>query len=325
MKTRFFLYVLIVVGTLAVALPSGAHAPSGAIFTTLVDGSEVNFNQFPSKDAVYLDGGPGPGAPASAAGLDEGTYVFQVTDPSGRTLLSTDPAGCRQFEVDGSGLITGVVSFDTCEHLTGTDIDQGATTVQLFPYDDTPNPGGVYKAWVVRVDDFLDGCAELGVADGLGVVDCGRNAGNSHGFVPAHSKTDNFKVKDDPVVEIDTRFFDDRDGDGHKDQDEDWIDNLQVTWNDTLGASNKKWSYWKPSLSVFHEAHVEGVEKGAHKIMIPDQDGCNVGMIHAGSSWGGTDGEHMEELGPQTVVVNIKPNYGKKGDYTYWIDVACMP
>src|SRR5215211_2416160 len=76
-----------------------AHAPSGAIFTTVADGSEVNFNIYPSKDAVYLDGGPGPGAPQTAAGLDDGVYVFQVTDPSGKTLLSQDTARKRQFTV----------------------------------------------------------------------------------------------------------------------------------------------------------------------------------------------------------------------------------
>ena len=84
-----------------------ARAPSGAIFTTLADGSEVNYNIYQSKEDVYLDGGPGPGAPQTAAGLDDGTYVFQVTDPSGKTLLSTDPAGCRQFTVSG-GIITGM-------------------------------------------------------------------------------------------------------------------------------------------------------------------------------------------------------------------------
>lgn len=77
------------------------QAPSGAIFTTVSDGSEVNCN-YPSKDSVYLDGGPGPGAPQHAAGLDDGTYVFQVTDPSGRVLLSIDPAGCRRFVVTGA-------------------------------------------------------------------------------------------------------------------------------------------------------------------------------------------------------------------------------
>src|SRR5438876_6758654 len=106
-----------------------AHAPSGAIFTTVVDGTEVNYNIYQSKEDVYLDGGPGPGAPQTAAGLDDGTYVFQVTDPSGKTLLSTDPAGCRLFTVS-AGIITSVVPAGGCEHITGTDIDYGAKTVQ---------------------------------------------------------------------------------------------------------------------------------------------------------------------------------------------------
>src|SRR5437899_3139516 len=88
-------------GAMTVALALGCFTASasaaqisGAIFTTLSDGSEVNANIYSSKLEVYLDGGPGPGAPAQAASLPDGTYVFQVTDPSGKTLLSTDPAGC---------------------------------------------------------------------------------------------------------------------------------------------------------------------------------------------------------------------------------------
>src|SRR3954470_13031 len=84
-----------------------ASAPSGAIFTTLADGSEVNYNIYAAKEDVYLDGGPGPGAPQTAAGLDDGVYVFQVTQPSGKTLLSQDAAQCREFTVAG-GIITGV-------------------------------------------------------------------------------------------------------------------------------------------------------------------------------------------------------------------------
>src|SRR4051794_37971734 len=79
--------------------PLAASAPSGAIFTTVADGSEVNYNIYQAKEDVYLDGGPGPGAPQGAAGLDDGTYVFQVTDPSGKTLLSTDAAKCRQIVI----------------------------------------------------------------------------------------------------------------------------------------------------------------------------------------------------------------------------------
>src|SRR5687767_2972027 len=175
--------------TLGLASMVGAHAPSGAIFTTVKDGSEVNYNHFPSKEAVYLDGGPGPGAPQNAAGLDDGTYVFQVTDPSGKVLLSTDLARCRQFLVS-AGIITAVV-VTGCQHATGNDIDHPpARTVQLIPYKDTPNNGGVYKVWVTRVEDFLLGCQELGKPDGAGLelIDCGaKTQGNAHGFIPSHS------------------------------------------------------------------------------------------------------------------------------------------
>src|SRR3989442_4728211 len=133
MKPDFFKYAcglgLAVVVLLGCSIPVHAQL-SGAIFTTLPDGSAVNFNIYASKDAVYLDGGPPPGAPQTAAGLPDGTYVFQVTDPSGKTLLSQDIANCRQFTV-ANGIITGVVNADACTHLTGVDIDHNALTLQL--------------------------------------------------------------------------------------------------------------------------------------------------------------------------------------------------
>lgn len=302
--TRKQTLVAAAVGMLSLGLMSLAAAAglSGAIFTTLVDGSEVNFNQYPNKEAVYLDGGPGPGAPQTAAGLPDGRYVFQVTDPSGKTLLSTDAARCRQFDVL-NGIITNVVAQpDNCQHQTGTDIDHGATTVQLFPYNDTPNPGGVYKVWVERVENFVAACAQLGVPNGLDVVDAGRASGNQHGFIPAYSKTDNFKVRRVPIVEIDTRFFDNTTGAQ--------LDGLMVTWLDTNGGSNRKWSYWAPELQVFHEAHVEGVEAGVHNIVITNQPGYTIKSVVL------PDGS--VKLGPQTVPVHI-PNTNK--DLTVFIDV----
>jgi hypothetical protein len=291
--------------TVLAALPAVASAaPSGAIFTTLPDGSEVNFNHFDSKEDVYLDGGPGPGAPQTAAGLDDGTYVFQVTSPSGKVLLSTDPAACRRFTV-ANGIITGVVASGGCEHVTGTDIDHGATTVQLMPYLDTPNNGGVYKAWVTLVEDFLAGCAALGVPNGLAVVDCGNTPGNRHGFVPADSKTDNFKVDEEVVIEIDTRFH------VHDHLTAALLDGRGVTWTDPLGASNNKWSYYAPWLNVFHEAHVEAVENGTHKIKIDHQPGCQVAhVVHDG----------VEVDGPTTVSVTIR---NQARDQTVFIDVYC--
>src|SRR5882672_12682307 len=84
----------------------------GAIFTTFSDGTRVNANIYPAKcgpTGVWVDGGPGPNAPQGAAGLPDGDYYFQVTDPSGKTLLSTDPQQNRRFTVTG-GIITARVA-----------------------------------------------------------------------------------------------------------------------------------------------------------------------------------------------------------------------
>jgi len=282
------------VGALVLAsvfLVPSAHAQlSGAIFTTLSDGSEVNFNIYANQADVYLDGGPGPGAPQEAAGLPDGTYVFMVTDPSGKVLLSTDNAECRRFVVTG-GVITSVVTTGGCEHATGFDVDHGAATVQLIPYNDTPNPGGEYKVWVTPAEQYL--CS-------LVVVDCGEG---THGFDPRWSKTDNFKVKVTPIIEIDTSFF----SNGK------YIDGPGITWIDTHGASNRKWSYYRPDLFVFHEAHVEAPEAGVHKIVIEPQPLCPViGDVYL-------QGKRLGR-GPQTVKVRISPNYRKALSVFVFVD-----
>jgi hypothetical protein len=292
--------------SLFVASAARAHAPSGAIFTTVKDGSEVNFNHYAAKEDVYLDGGPGPGAPQTAAGLDDGTYVFQVTDPSGKKLLSTDPPKNRRFTV-ANGIITALVPSGDATltpHNTGLDVDHGALTVQLMPYLDTPNNGGVYKAWVTFEEDYKAGARALGVPAGqeLEVVDAGYQGGNCHGFVPAHSKTDNFKVKAKAIVEIDTRFRDNATGQ--------IIDGLGVTWYDTLGASNKKYSYYAPQLQVYHEAHVEATEVGTHMILVDNGPGHTVTKIRC------PDGTVID--GPGVVKVNIRND---NRDLTIFIDV----
>jgi cysteine-rich repeat protein len=142
----------------------------GAIFTTLLDGSAVNHNIYTAKIDVYLDGGPSDGSPSAAAALAEGDYYFQVTDPSGQVLLSTDAIECRRFHVGDDGVIDAVIG--SCAHATGVDQDHGGLTVQLMPYADTPNPGGVYKVWATPVGAYVGG------------------------FVPSSSKLDVFKVGD---------------------------------------------------------------------------------------------------------------------------------
>ena len=180
--SRVAMGVLLLAGP---ALAMGLFNPlPGAIFTTLPDGSRVNANIYESKDDVYLDGGPGPNAPQTAAGLPDGDYYFQVTDPSGKVLLSEDIVARRQFRVTG-GIISGLSGAG--DHVTGIDVDHGAITVQLMPYLDTPNNGGVYKVWVTPVADFT--------GDPNQVDNVGWSGGNAHGFIPSCSKVDTFKVR----------------------------------------------------------------------------------------------------------------------------------
>jgi hypothetical protein len=151
---------------------SGSGPLTGAIYTTKGDGSLVNGNVYDSKEEVYLNGGPPPNAPCSAAGLPDGEYYFQVTDPSGTVLLSSDSIDERKVRVSG-GVFTQYLG---TTHAVGTGRCPGAISVALFPYADTPNPGGEYKVWLTRVEDY---------DPTQGVF----------GFLPAKSKTDNFKVR----------------------------------------------------------------------------------------------------------------------------------
>ncbi len=171
-------------------IDSTEQSVSGATFTTTVDGTVVNENvHYNSKRDVYLNGGP------ASAGLEPGNYYFQVTDPSGKVLLSSDEIECREFTVGANGQINAVLG-GACAHNTGND-SKGGLTVQLYPFDDTPNNGGVYKLWITRVDDFEEG-------------------GKNFGFVHADTKTDNFKVRE-RNCEIKVCKVEDKNGNGRWD------------------------------------------------------------------------------------------------------------
>jgi hypothetical protein len=145
---------------------------AGAIFTTDSTCEITNENvHYEDKCDVYLNGGPDrPGS----AGLPDGTYYFQITDPSGATLLAgPEPTG-------------GVP--DTSEKVIVVEGGEFTECIQLCPYLTTPNPGGEYKVWVTPTDAFNEDWQTSPAS------------GESFGFEPCESKTDNFKV-DEEVVE----------------------------------------------------------------------------------------------------------------------------
>jgi hypothetical protein len=188
-KKRFAAGLAVLALSIITGDATGAQAPlTGAIFTTDKNSSFVNANVYDDLGAVYLNGGPRPNAPCTASGLPNGAYYFQVTDPSGKVLLSTDDVENRKVQVS-EGVITEYLGSLEPPHLTGLGKCPGSISVGLFPYAKTPNAGGEYKVWMTPAEEHVP-----------------DDPSSSFGFLPHRSKTDNFKVSDS-------------DGDGIPDED----------------------------------------------------------------------------------------------------------
>jgi hypothetical protein len=148
-RRNYLVLVVAAVIALITRVESGSDAQnlSGAIFTTNVE-HFVNANLYDFKTDVYLNGGPRPNAPCTAAGLPNGIYYFQVTDPSGGTPLHdlSDPITDRQVKVAG-GVIIEYLGTNT-DRFTGMQPGKcpNSIIVPLFPFADSPNQGGEYKA-----------------------------------------------------------------------------------------------------------------------------------------------------------------------------------
>jgi hypothetical protein len=182
---------------LSVCFASPASAAlKGAIFTTDTDGN-VNVNQYENKADVYLNGGP-TNDNCDAAALPDDTYVFQVTNPSGSVVLSSDTIDHREFTVVGG------VAQTANDHLVDVvDPPCAGIRVQLAPFDDTPNNGGVYKAWVTPKSAYI---------------------ANGNTFKNSDSKTDNFHIKlpaqEEEKADLNVYKFYDANANGEWDQDE---------------------------------------------------------------------------------------------------------
>jgi hypothetical protein len=127
---------------------------SGAVFTTNVACSGTDLNIYSNKADVYANGGP---AHPGAAGLPDGAYYVQVTDPSGATVLGKT--------LTASVTVSGG-AFVQCYQLTAI-LSSASSGFTALGYDDTPNGGGEYKLWVSQDPTFTN----------------------------SSTKTDNFKVK----------------------------------------------------------------------------------------------------------------------------------
>lgn len=263
--------------------PANAEAINGAIYTSLADGSSVNANLYDLKTDVYLNGGPNNPPGCNGGDLDDDDYFFQVTDPSGAQLLSTDGIENRKLRV-----IDGVIAQNLGTHLNGAIGPCGSLAIQLMPYLDTPNGGGVYKVWITRVDDFYAECGAM--------VDCGLD-----GFVGGNIKTDNFKVRMDlpPPPELGTvqaiKFYD-ANANGLWDGGEPTLEG----WMMTLESMNQ----------LVSSTQFTGMDGSTTWLdLMPDNDySVTEGMpiegnwVHSATIFDGHDGSPINPAAPLTVV-----------------------
>jgi hypothetical protein len=190
MKTKLALCIITLAGCFLCGNIFAAPPLPGAIFTTDGTCTGVNVNIYGSKADVYLNGGP---SHPGAASLPDGSYYVRVTNPGGDVLLGTSVGSGNETPFVVSGGVANCIQLSAVL-IKGSDATPG--------YDDTTNQGGEYKVWVSTVNTFDN---------------------NS-------TKTDNFKVKADPVVAtlcID-KFYD-ANVDGIKDNGEVSINGWQFT------------------------------------------------------------------------------------------------
>lgn len=145
--------------------PTRLADPLGGCFNST---NGINCNLYAGKTYVYLTGGP------TTAALENGTYFFAVLVPgaqnggfldgasgnlSDQTAYSGtnddgsgDAMSARTFTISGgvitsyAGTAIGAYTGATDNHLKGTSTSQTGSKaiIQLMPYDDTENNGGVY-------------------------------------------------------------------------------------------------------------------------------------------------------------------------------------
>lgn len=188
----------------AMALGFAASAiaqPAGLLTLTDSHGVPAPGAIFSSLEDVYFTAGPipsGPLAPDCTDGaLPDGEYVFQVTDNSGKSLLSSDAASNRVFTVAG-----GVLVSTSGSHAISTDVTAcGGSWLAVSPFSRAAGGQGVYKLWVAASADVL-GCAE----------------GAPCGFTSDNSIRVNFVVRED-IRCLETHclsgsVFEDSNGDG---------------------------------------------------------------------------------------------------------------
>jgi hypothetical protein len=214
------------------ASPAGSAEPAvtvsavifGSIGTAATGGAPVQV--FTRRTDVFLTAGPTATPCFFPAYLSDGKYYFQVTDPSGRTLLSTDPVAERAFTVKG-GVIA---SYDGTTHATDGKTACGSLAIALSPYNDAGARKALYIVWVTPAAGLEGTPTQVDPV-------CGTSC--FHGFRADSSLTAAFRVEDKPSCDdsfcISGTAFNDANGNGVRDTGEGGLPGVPIKVENATG------------------------------------------------------------------------------------------
>lgn len=137
---------LLACGLLLLGAPTAFTQTVGLVTT---DPAGIVTKQFTNAKGVYFDVAP-TGA-GNASGLADGTYFFQVTDPSGATLYSADPIAKRTILVSAGAIVAAPGG-----HATQVG-PGGELLVQVWPFATGPIGSGSFRLWMVHTRDYVKG------------------------------------------------------------------------------------------------------------------------------------------------------------------------
>jgi hypothetical protein len=172
-----------------------ALALSGVV--TTVTSAGVPQDLFTDKGDVFFTAGPTATPCAFTRFVPDGRYYFQVTDITGRDLLSSDPAAERVVTIRNGVLF----SYDGHTHSTNAAESSaeeesaevvatgpcGGLAVGLAPFRDAGSLDASYLLWLTPLARFSGDPTQIDPV-------CG--AGCFHGFRPEFSLTSAFRVEE---------------------------------------------------------------------------------------------------------------------------------
>lgn len=207
-------------------------------FTTVADGSTRHTRRFSSREDVYVHA-------VSAHRIhttirheknytshdndrwQDGDYVYQVTEPSGRILLSSDPASCRIVRIEdgaiktlrkpkSSWILVDRSADDDCNtkndpdglsgnskhHDTNRDLlgRAPAIAVQLMPFVMTPDREGYHRLWMIPLNTYKKSGGDMAASPqpicraSTHSTNCSTSQ-SSIGFVPDNGFSDKLKTR----------------------------------------------------------------------------------------------------------------------------------